>query len=175
MHGYDIGKYTMLLSYGNGLGFGTTYPLQIFSDNPVQAQGYIADYRDTLTYLLTTYYDHLVQWSREYLGLSFSGQIGYNLPVDMLEVIPSVDAPEDESLGFSDNIDAYKQYVGPANLAGKQVISNEMGAVELQTYQQTLPNLLISVKKAYSAGNNMIVFHGATYCTFLSHSYFFSV
>lgn len=84
MHGYDIGKYTMLLSYGNGLGFNTTYPLRIFSDDPVREQGYVADYRATLSYLLATYYDALVEWSHEYLGLNFSGQIGYNLPVDMV-------------------------------------------------------------------------------------------
>jgi hypothetical protein len=59
--------------------------------------------------------------------------------------------------------DAYKQYVGPANLAGKQIISNELGALLLEKYQQTLPSLLKFVKRAYSAGNNQMVFHGAPY------------
>jgi hypothetical protein len=53
--------------------------------------------------------------------------------------------------------------VGPANLAGKQIVSNELGAVELEAYQQTLPNILSSVKKAYSAGNNQMIFHGSPY------------
>jgi len=84
MHGYDIGKYTMLLSHGNGYS-GTVYPAWIFSDAADRGHGYVADYRATLSYLLTTYYDHLVQWSNEYLGREFSGQTGYNLPVDMVK------------------------------------------------------------------------------------------
>jgi hypothetical protein len=83
MHGYDIGKYTMLLSYNNGLQFDTIYPTRFVSSTPTLDYGIIADYRATLSYLLTTYYDHLVQWSNDYLGLPFSGQVGYNMPVDM--------------------------------------------------------------------------------------------
>lgn len=74
----------MLLAYGNGLGFGTLYPQRFFSDAPDRDQGYITDYRATLSYLLGTYYEHLTDWSNNYLGLGFSGQIGYNLPVDMV-------------------------------------------------------------------------------------------
>lgn len=43
-----------------------------------------------------------------------------------------------------------------------------MGAVTLEAYQQTLPNLLDFVKKAYGAGNNQMVFHGATYSVSIS-------
>jgi hypothetical protein len=69
---------------GNGRQFGTLYPVRIFSDDPDQDERHVADYRATLSYLLTSYYDHLVEWSNQYLGLKFSGQVGYNFPVDMV-------------------------------------------------------------------------------------------
>ena len=59
--------------------------------------------------------------------------------------------------------DSYRQFTGPANVAGKRVISNEMGAQIFQAYQQTLPELLDLTKRAYSAGNNQMVFHGSPY------------
>ncbi|KAF7898807.1 hypothetical protein EAE99_012363 [Botrytis elliptica] len=163
MHGYDMGKYAMLLANDNGLGFSTEYPDRVYTGAPDRGQGYLSDYRATMTALLSLYYEHLVNWSRRYLGLEFSAQTGYNLPVDMLEVIPVVSTPEDESLAFGSSIDNYRQFVGPANLAGKNIISNEMGAISRSAYQQQLPDLLTLVKQAYSAGNNQMVIHGATY------------
>jgi hypothetical protein len=81
MKGYDIGKYVMLLTYNNGLGFGVDYPTQFITDDSDEGQRYVEDYRDSLTYSLTTYYQHLVDWSAHYLGVQFSAQVG-NLPVD---------------------------------------------------------------------------------------------
>ncbi|PVH72560.1 hypothetical protein DL98DRAFT_610481 [Cadophora sp. DSE1049] len=115
MHGYDIGKYAMLLAVDNGLGFGTTYPDRVYTDAPDRGQGYVSDYRSTMTSLLTLYYEHLAEWSERFLGLEFSGQVGYNLPVDMLEVIPAVGAPEDESLGFGSSIGYGYEYISPSN------------------------------------------------------------
>ncbi|KAH7383434.1 secreted protein [Cadophora sp. MPI-SDFR-AT-0126] len=163
MHKYDVGVKIMLLSYGNGLQFDTEYSERFFSDKPELDQGYISDYRATLTRLMTTYLDYINNWSHTYLGLEYSAQPGYGIPVDMLELIPHVDVPEDESLNFHSNIDSYRQFSGPANLAGKRVISNELGAVQFSAYRQTLPSLINLVKKAYAGGNNQMVFHGATY------------
>ncbi|PVH71603.1 hypothetical protein DL98DRAFT_383782, partial [Cadophora sp. DSE1049] len=162
MHSYDIGKYVMLLASNNGLGLNPPGPENFETDAPGRGQAYVDDYRSTLSYLLTTYYQHLVDWSREYLGMQFSGQIGYNLPVDA-QIIPIVDAPEDEELQFNDRIESYRQFVGPANIAGKTVISNEIGAALYASYKLTFPELLTSVKRAWSAGNNQMVIHGATY------------
>ncbi|KAM0145492.1 hypothetical protein ACHAPG_011591, partial [Botrytis cinerea] len=88
----------MLLATDNGLGFSTEYSDRVYTDALDRGQGYLFDYRATMTILLSLYYEHLVNWSRRYLGLEFSAQTGYNLPVDMLEVIPVVSTPEDESL-----------------------------------------------------------------------------
>lgn len=98
-----------------------------------------------------------------------------------MEIIPAASAPEDESLGFGGSIgefildsllnskladrilDNYRQYVGAANLAGRKIISNEMGAASTKAYQQHLPTLLTLIKQSYSGGNNQMVMHGATY------------
>jgi hypothetical protein len=83
MHGYDIGKYSILLAQNNG-GYTNTYLNWFVTDGPDQGQGYVADYRATLGSLLNTYYDAITAWSNDYLGLQFSAQVGYNLPVDMV-------------------------------------------------------------------------------------------
>ena len=74
-----------------------------------------------------------------------------------------VDAPECEALGFNNLIDGYRQYVGPANLAGKRVISSELGVGEQRAYASVLPEVLFSVKRSLAAGINQFVFHGAPY------------
>ena len=66
--------------------------------------------------------------------MKFSTQVLYNLPLDVLANVPFVDVPEGESLGFSDEIDLYRQYSTPSSLAGKAVISNELGATQSKAY-----------------------------------------
>ena len=77
--------------------------------------------------------------------------------------IPSVDAPECESLDFSDLIDGYRQYSGPANLAGRRIVSSECGAVRGEAFAQTLPELMWKVKRSYAGSLNQFVFHGFPY------------
>lgn len=77
--------------------------------------------------------------------------------------IPLVDTPECESLGFSDDVDNYRQFSGPAHLYAKQVISNELGAVNTAAYSLTLPELLFHTKRAWSGGISMVVYHGSPY------------
>lgn len=83
--------------------------------------------------------------------------------MDMEANIPFVNAPECESLGFANSVDAYRQFSGPAVLAGKRVVSNEMGAVEFKAYQYPIPELLWSVNRAVAGGVNQMVFHGQSY------------
>ncbi|PVH76879.1 hypothetical protein DL98DRAFT_657077 [Cadophora sp. DSE1049] len=167
VNGYDIDKYVMLLTCNNGLSFGVNYPLQIVTDAGDKGQGYVEDYRSALTVSMQSYYKAITDWSKSYLGVEFSAQVGYNIPVDMSQIIPQQSVPEDESLGFdpdsANTLDLYRQYVGPANLAGKKVISNELGAVMAKCYQMTLPMLTNLVKRAWAVGNNQMVFHAASY------------
>lgn len=109
------------------------------------------------------YLQTLTNWTRDVLQLQFSAQPGYNLPVDMLATVPDVNAPECESLGFADNIDSYRQFSGPANLAGKRVISNELGAVQNAAYRYPVPELLFSANRGFAGGVNQYVIHGQSY------------
>lgn len=108
------------------------------------------------------YLDTLRNWTNS-LGFQMSAQVGYNIPEDMLAIIPSLNAPECESLDFSSNIDNYRQYSGPADLAGKRVVSSECGAVPLSAYQLMIPHLLWDVKRSIAGSINQFVFHGLPY------------
>lgn len=74
----------MLLAQSSGLQFMVEYPVGYITDAEDQGQGYVSDWRTTMTYLLGTYYKHLVDWSHSYLSSNFSAQVGYNMPVDMV-------------------------------------------------------------------------------------------
>ncbi|TQN73981.1 hypothetical protein CSHISOI_01436 [Colletotrichum shisoi] len=76
------------------------------------------------------------------------------MPMDMEASIPFVDAPECESLQWHDNVDGYRQFSGPANLARKMVISNELGAISGRAYSLTIPELLFAMNRAVSGGVN---------------------
>lgn len=111
---------------------------------------------------LQAYYLQIVDWVHT-LGLEFSGQIGWNLPVDMLQAVPVADAPETETLSFQNQIDPFSQYSGPADLAGRQIISIELGADYREPFSQTWKKLLYDAKHAFAGGVNQVVIHGAVY------------
>lgn len=92
--------------------------------------------------------------------MQFSAQVVYNLPMDMLANIPHVNAPECETLGFSENIDSYRQFSGPANLAGKRVISSEAGALYGAAYQGSISELLWTFKRFFAGSINNFIIHG---------------
>ncbi|QMW39076.1 hypothetical protein G4B11_002356, partial [Aspergillus flavus] len=153
-HGYAMTPYLMLLSGNEGYQTGNQGPIQFISDGNDQGAGFVADYRSTMTGLLMEYLEYLNKWTHETLGLKSSQQVGYNLPVDMLEAIPSVDIPETETLSFSNLIAGFRQFSGPANLAGKNVISIELGANFGQAYYQTWTELVQEAKHAFVAGHS---------------------
>lgn len=124
--------------------------------------GVVSDFLSTLNVGLEAYYNHLVNFTNS-LGLKFSGQIGYNLPVDMLRAVPVADVPETETLSFGNNIDGFLQYSGPADLTRKQVISIELGADYELSFSQSWSRLLLDAKRAFVGGVNQVVIHGATY------------
>lgn len=99
----------------------------------------------------------MVNWTKESLDSQYSAQVVYNLPMDMLANVPAVNGPECESLGFNHVIDAYRQFAGPANLAGKRVISSELGAQRNEAYSQTLPELIWDVKRSIVGSVNNFV------------------
>ena len=167
-HGYDLrtylpvilghlttefdGGYRYIHDYETTVGFPELLSNAICLTGPPQLTAGYGQYLETLT-----------NWTHESLGAQFSAQVSYGFPMDMLANIPKVDVPEDESLEFGDNIDEYRQYAGPAHLAGKLVISNELGAEPDLLYQDTLPQLLRSFKRCVAGGVNQVVIHGMPY------------
>jgi len=112
-----------------------------------------------LTELNSEYLDALTQWSQS-LDIQFSAQVVYNLAMDMLANIPHVNGPECETLGFSNNMDSYRQFAGPAHLAGKRIISNEAGAEMFQVYQEAVSEVVWSLNRALATSINQFVLHG---------------
>lgn len=120
------------------------------------------DFRATLVAGYQEYIETLTAWLHQ-LGVQLSVQPAYGLPMDMQAAIPFVDAPECESLTFLDLIDSYRQFVGPANLAEKRVISNELGAVKWSAFHYHLPDLLFSANRGFASGVNQYILHGQAY------------
>ncbi|KAF3025109.1 hypothetical protein E8E14_014613 [Neopestalotiopsis sp. 37M] len=165
LFGYDIAPFLPLLAFGeNNIGVQPTEPgsFECILDTEGRGAGYINDFRATLAAGYREYISTLTQWAHE-LGVQLSVQPAYGLPMDMQTVIPDVDAPECESLSFYDSIDAYRKFVGPANLAGRQVISNELGAVRNSGFRYHLPELLFSANRGFAAGVNQYVIHGQAF------------
>lgn len=165
MHGYPLAKYLPLIMYGNnnpGVQPSSPGTLQCVLDSDDEGAGFVSHYRETLAEGYGEYLRVLTSWL-EGLGLGYSAQISYNLPLDMETSIDLVDAPECESLAFNDNIDGYRQFTGSANVAQKPVISNEMGADQGKALALSISELLGQVNRAFSGGVNQIVLHGQTF------------
>lgn len=165
-NGYSVNKYIPLLLHDNG---GPTFgyvplikPVYYVTDEPDSGASHVADYRQTLTALNSEYLNTLTKWANS-VGVQSSAQVVYNFPMDMLANIPDVNAPETETLGFSHNIDSYRQFAGPANLAGKRIISSEAGAIMYEAFQQTVPELLWDLKRSIVGGINNFILHGYPY------------
>ncbi|KAL0931744.1 uncharacterized protein CTRU02_212697 [Colletotrichum truncatum] len=128
-----------------------------------QGRGFINDYRSVLEDDYNEYLRTLANWANNELGLKFSTQPTYNLPMDMAAAIPLVDVPEGETFSQMDIIDSYREFTGPAFLSGKRILSSEMGAKPTKAYSYTLSDLLFSMNRAFVGGVNQLVLHGQTY------------
>jgi hypothetical protein len=167
--GYSLKRYLPVVNFGilwpdNNVNIQQFQPgaVQSILNTPDSGAGYINDFRSVLEDGYREYLQTLVDWAHNELHLKHSAQVSYNFPMDMEVNIPVVDVPECESLQFGDNVDGYRQFSGPALLAGKKVISNEMGAT-LGAYGYALPTLLFSVGRAVVGGVNQLVLHGQSY------------
>lgn len=165
MFGYDLRTYLPLIMFGNNnINIQNDSPgsTRCTLDTPDHGQAYVNDYRAALTAGYQEYLNTLSEWLQS-LGVRLSSQPSYNLPMDMEASIPYVDIPESESLQWHDNVDGYRQFSGAANLARKNVLSNELGAVFGRAYSFTIPELLFAMNRAVSGGMNQFVIHGQSY------------
>ncbi|KAI0475378.1 hypothetical protein GGR56DRAFT_510973 [Xylariaceae sp. FL0804] len=163
--GYSLVKYLPLVfqasnQWGGYLPpYNTTYNIGPYS---TAANKWTEDYRLTLEEGYGDYVTHYVQWGAEY-GVGLRNQPAYNLPLEMARAVPLVPVPELESLGFDDSIDRYRQFTGAAHLAGRDVISTEIGAVLEGSYALSVPALKGLFDNSFAAGVNNLVLHGYAY------------
>ncbi|KAI8298352.1 hypothetical protein K4K59_002862 [Colletotrichum sp. SAR11_240] len=141
------------------LPYGESFPSQ---DNNTLVSRCNDDYRLTLQHGYEKYIRATSEWALE-RGLEYSNQPAYNLPLNMLDSIPLVNAPEGESLGFNDSPCLYRHLSGPAHMARNSVISSEAGAVNGASYTQTIQDLFRTVRRGLAGGVSMNVFHGYAY------------
>ncbi|KAF9873062.1 hypothetical protein CkaCkLH20_09572 [Colletotrichum karsti] len=163
--GYRMQPYLPLIMFANNnINLQSSEPghTRCFLDTEDRGQGYVNDYRAALAEGYQEYLATLSEWLHT-LGLELSAQVSYNMPMDMEASIPFADAPECESLQWRDNVDGYRQFSGPANLARRNVISNELGAVFGRPYSLAIPELLFMMNRAVSGGVNQFVIHGQAY------------
>ncbi|CAJ0543781.1 Ff.00g039230.m01.CDS01 [Fusarium sp. VM40] len=164
--GYSLKPFLPLMVFQqNNLATQATEPgsFKCILDRDDEGVGYVNDFRAALVEGYKQYISALASWTREVLGVQLSAQPAYGSNMDMLAAVPIVDAPECESLSFHDNIDSYRAFAGPARLAGRRVVSNEMGALRGGGFQYHLPELIFSINRAFSGGVNQNVIHGQPY------------
>ncbi|KAJ4245748.1 hypothetical protein NW762_013872 [Fusarium torreyae] len=164
--GYHIRKYLPLIAFGNNnVNIQSDDPgsLHAFLDTNDRGAGFVNDYRAVLAEGYIEYLQTLKQWLRVTLDVSLSVQPAYNLPMDMISVVPYVDVPESESLQAHNNIDAYRTFTGAANLAGRRIISNELGAEFDRAFSLTIPELVQMANRGFAGGLNQFVIHGQSY------------
>ncbi|KAH8896447.1 hypothetical protein GQ53DRAFT_838560 [Thozetella sp. PMI_491] len=155
----------VLFQAGNSWnGFSPPYNTTFVFDTDAAANGGACnqDYKLTLNEGYQEYLGYLQNWSVS-LGVEHSAQPAYNLPLDMMSDVPIVGAPELESLGFSESIDQYRQMAGPAHIAGRTVLSTEIGAKSIGAYALTVPQLVKLFRGSYAGGVNTMVIHGFPY------------
>ncbi|KAL4940392.1 hypothetical protein BDV06DRAFT_230334 [Aspergillus oleicola] len=166
-HGYSIKPYLPLLTFKQNTlvaqyeTYGSSF--EAILDTPCNGTGYVNDYRSALEDGYNNYIDAIRTWVNNHLGLKYSNQPAYGLPQDMAASIAHVDIPEYESLSFKNSIDAYRQFIGTAHIAGKKIISNELGAEILKANSYSIPLLLDTVHRAVIGGTNQIILHGQTF------------
>ncbi|SCO87545.1 uncharacterized protein FRV6_11672 [Fusarium oxysporum] len=163
--GYDIRTcLPLLLIKENGWAqVQIAYDEEFYSKNMTRGEECNKDYRSVLQTKYEEYIQAHAEWAR-LKGLKFCNQPSYNLPLSMTESSPLLDAPEGESLGFFERIDAYKYLSGPAHFKKNPVISSELGAVRgMLSYSQTLSQVLWSFHRGLAGGVTMNVLHGYPY------------
>lgn len=121
------------------------------------------DYYDVLTSL---YIEHhikpLGKWAKS-RGLRYRAQPYAGFPMDGVSVIPDIDIPEGESLGFSEGIDNWRAMAGANNMAQKTLLSNELGAYPELAYGTSWKRVISTVNPQFAAGVNHNVIHGFSY------------
>ena len=132
--------------------FYTAYSARTFLlDKADQGETYITDYYQTLTEKYIEYMTVFKEWAHS-KGVQFSNQPAYNLPLDVTAASAVADAPECESLAFSDYIDGYRQFAGGVHMANARIMSSENGARFGELYSYTWPQIMYDIRTNWAGG-----------------------
>jgi hypothetical protein len=97
------------------------------------------------------------------LGLGLRAQ-PYGLATDAMSSATLLDIPEGESIGFK-NLDDFRCMAGARDMAGRRLLSEELGAYLGGAYNTTWNRLLTTVGGQFAAGVNNLMLHGFAYAT----------
>jgi hypothetical protein len=97
----------------------------------------------------------------EYRAQAYNGQeTGHH---DTIQNAGMIDIIEGESLAMMeihDGYDSFRYLAGGAHISGKQIISDELGAVMGGAYNITVPDVVDLVNKNAAGGANQFILHG---------------
>lgn len=158
--GYDLLPYLPLLQVGK------TYPQDDapgFSfEDPSVSQKISHDYCDVLTDLYI--HEHLqpLDAYAKSIGMTLRYQVSYNKPLNIENSARAVSIPENETLNRA-SINNLAAMNGAVHVGNKKIYSYECNAEFMNVYGQSYADLLWWTKRAYIAGINRQVYHGAAY------------
>ena len=158
--GYDISSYLPAIGqddlYQTGSG-----PNKQFTDAELTMQ-IKNDYNDVLTYCYTEHHLKPLQEFAESYGMNIRYQVAYNKPMDTVTSAIYAGIPETETLNRG-SLDQQRLMASAVHMTGKPIYSYESNAEFGNGYRQTYEDIVWWQKRAWSAGVNRQVLHGASY------------
>lgn len=162
---YDFKGYN-IIPYLPAIGIEGTYPQNDISGfrfvEPHISEIVNNDYLNMISYLYCNNHLKPLTTMANLFGKKIRYQIAYNKPFCLETAACFVDIPENESLSRP-SIDNLRTAAGAAHLTRKERYSYECTAEYKNSYGQTLEDIFWWIKRAYMAGVNSQVFHGASY------------
>ncbi|MGI8332409.1 glycosyl hydrolase [Actinomadura scrupuli] len=121
------------------------------------------DLSKTLTQLINeNHFTRLKTWAHS-IGLDLRAQ-PYGLETDAISSAAILDIPEGESIGFK-NLDDFRCLAGARDMAGRRLLSEELGAYTGGAYNTTWEKVLKTVGGQFAAGVNNVMVHGFSYAS----------
>lgn len=172
--GYDLEKYLPMLinrfysaaNSASGEGGVDESQLHCYGFGDASDKKIVADFNELLDTLYQENHLKVVNsWAEEH-GMNYRVQAysGYDTGhYDSNQAATMVGTIEGESLAFmesQDGVDGFRMLSGGAHAVGKQVVSDELGAVLMGTYNQTFDDVTRLINLNAAGGANQFVFHG---------------
>lgn len=167
-YGYDLTKYLPVLVERLNTS-ATTTPLYGFKDQSDEL--IVNDYIDLFNHLYQkNHLQVITEWAKEY-NMNYRAQVYAGMDTGIYDSNYSaaiVGTAEGESLAFSVNddgmdsseYDCFRNLSGGVHMAGKQILSDELGAVRNYNYRLSFTKLVETINRNVSGGVNQFVLHG---------------